>query len=171
MNPSLGGRGYHNLPALWSDPQQDFYSYAVREATDLRECTQEDKDVFFVPDFRRRGCFPVPPKIQARVTESGEFGLRPHRYGIKPGKKSDTLCWMTRKAGRGETTEITRLWWEARRLGYPPNAKYSTSRTNTPPTSTRGMLELICCSPRTNFRSSSAATPANIIRIGKNWTA
>ena len=92
MNPSLGEHGYHNLLALWWDPQQDFYSYGVHDAMDLREWTQEDKDVFFNPDFMRRGWFPVPLKTQAGVNEPEEFYLRPHLYRDKfPTERTITL--------------------------------------------------------------------------------
>ena len=92
MNPSLGEHGYHNLLALWWDPQQDFYSYGVHDAMELREWTQEDKDVFFNPDFMRRGWFPVPLKTQAGVNEPEEFYLRPHLYRDKfPTERTITL--------------------------------------------------------------------------------
>ena len=83
MNPALKERGYHNLLALWWDPQQDFYSYGVHDAMDLREWSQADKDVFFNPDFMRRGWFPVPLKTQAGVSTPEEFYLRPHLYRDK----------------------------------------------------------------------------------------
>ena len=92
MNPSLKEHGYHNLLALWWDPQQDFYSYGVHDAMELREWSQEDKSVFFSPDFMRRGWFPVPLKTQAGVSEPEEFFLRPHLYRDKfPTERTITL--------------------------------------------------------------------------------
>ena len=83
MNPRLKERGYHNLITLWWDPQQDFYSYGIHDAQEMRAWTQEDKDVFFNPDFMRRTWFPAPLKTQSGVRTPEEFFLRPHLYRDK----------------------------------------------------------------------------------------
>ena len=66
MNPNLGDRGYHNLIAVWWDAQEDYYGYTVHDAMQVKEWSQKDVDVFFSPDFMRRGWFPAPLKTQAK---------------------------------------------------------------------------------------------------------
>jgi hypothetical protein len=83
MNPRLKERGYHNLISLWWDPQQDFYSYGVHDAQQLREWSEKDLAVFFSPDFMRRAWFVEPLKTQAAVHSPEEFFLRPHLYREK----------------------------------------------------------------------------------------
>lgn len=83
MNPQLKERGYHNLITLWWDPQQDFNSYGVHDAQQLREWSQKDKDVFFSPDFMRRTWFVEPLKTQAGVPSPEEFFLRPRLHRDK----------------------------------------------------------------------------------------
>ena len=83
MNPDLGNRGYHNLIAVWWDAQQDFYGYSVHDAMNVKSWSQEDLDVFFSPDFMRRGWFPEPLKTQAAISSPEEFFLRPYLYKDK----------------------------------------------------------------------------------------
>ncbi len=83
MNPQLQERGYHNLISLWWDPQRDFHSYGVHDNQHLRQWSEKDKEVFFSPDFMRRGWFPVALKTQAAVRTPEEFFLRPHLYREK----------------------------------------------------------------------------------------
>ncbi len=83
MNPQLQERGYHNLITLWWDPQQDFYSYGVHDGQQLRQWSEQDKEVFFNSDFMRRVWFPVLLKTQATVHSPEEFFLRPHLYREK----------------------------------------------------------------------------------------
>lgn len=92
MNPGLKERGYHNLITLWWDPQQDFYSYGIHDAMQLRDWSQEDKDVFFNPDFMRRTWFPAPLKTQAGISVPEEFFLRPQLHrGKFPEERSLVL--------------------------------------------------------------------------------
>ncbi len=83
MNPDLGNRGYHNLIAVWWDARQDFYGYSVHDAMSVKAWSQEDLDVFFSPDFMRRGWFPEPLKTQAAISSPEEFFLRPYLYKDK----------------------------------------------------------------------------------------
>ena len=83
MNPNLGDRGYHNLIAVWWDAQADYYGYTLHDAMQIKEWSQQDKDVFFSPDFMRRGWFPVPLKTRAVIRTPEEFFLRPHLYKDK----------------------------------------------------------------------------------------
>ena len=83
MNPNLGDRGYHNLIAVWWDAQADYYGYTVHDAMQVKEWSQKDVDVFFSPDFMRRGWFPAPLKTQAIIRTPEEFFLRPHLYKDK----------------------------------------------------------------------------------------
>ena len=83
MNPRLKERGYHNLITLWWDPQQDFYSYGIHDAMQLKDWSQADKDVFFSPDFMRRTWFPAPLKTQAGISLPEEFFLRPQLHRDK----------------------------------------------------------------------------------------
>ena len=83
MNPALGDRGYHNLIAVWWDAQADYYGYKVHDGMQVREWSQADKDVFFSPDFMRRGWFPAPMKTQAVIRTPDEFFLRPHLFKDK----------------------------------------------------------------------------------------
>ena len=83
MNPNLGDRGYHNLIAVWWDAQADYYGYTVHDAMQIKEWSQRDKEVFFSPDFMRRGWFPAPLKTQAVIRTPEEFFLRPHLYKDK----------------------------------------------------------------------------------------
>ena len=83
MNPNLGERGYHNLIAVWWDAEADYYGYTVHDAMQVKEWSQQDKDVFFSPDFMRRGWFPAPLKTQAVIRTPEEFFLRPHLYKDK----------------------------------------------------------------------------------------
>ena len=80
MNPALGERGYHNLIAVWWDAQADYYGYTVHDGMQVREWSQADKDVFFSPDFMRRGWFPAPIKTQSMIRSPDEFFLRPHLF-------------------------------------------------------------------------------------------
>ena len=91
MNPRLKERGYHNLITLWWDPQQDFYSYGIHDAMQLRDWSQEDKDVFFNPDFMRRTWFPAPLKTQAGISLPEEFFLRPQLHRGKFPKERDLV--------------------------------------------------------------------------------
>ena len=83
MNPNLGDRGYHNLIAVWWDAQEDYYGYTVHDAMQVKDWSQKDVDVFFSPDFMRRGWFPAPLKTQAIIRTPEEFFLRPHLYKDK----------------------------------------------------------------------------------------
>lgn len=83
MNPNLGEHGYHNLIAVWWDAQEDYYGYTIHDAMALKEWSQQDLDVFFSPDFMRRGWFPEPLKTQAAIRSPEEFFLRPHLYKDK----------------------------------------------------------------------------------------
>ena len=83
MNPDLGNRGYHNLIAVWWDALQDFYGYTVHDAMNVKSWSQDDLDVFFSPDFMRRGWFPEPLKTQAAISSPEEFFLRPYLYKDK----------------------------------------------------------------------------------------
>ena len=92
FNPSLGAQGYHNRISLWWDPQQDFYSYGIHDHHELKEWSQDDKDVFFSPDFMRRAWFPIPLKTQSGVSSPEEFFLRPHLHRDKfPTERTITL--------------------------------------------------------------------------------
>ena len=79
----LGERGYHNLIAVWWDAQADYYGYTLHDAMQVKDWSQKDVDVFFSPDFMRRGWFPTPLKTQAIIRTPEEFFLRPHLYKDK----------------------------------------------------------------------------------------
>ena len=70
MNPRLKERGYHNLINLWWDPQLDLLAYSGHDAHQLRQWSEKDKEVFFNPDFMRRGWFPMPPEDPGHGTHA-----------------------------------------------------------------------------------------------------
>ena len=57
----------------------------------LRDWSQEDKDVFFNPDFMRRAWFPAPLKTQAGISLPEEFFLRPQLHRGKFPKERDLV--------------------------------------------------------------------------------
>ena len=143
MNPRLKERGYHNLITLWWDPQQDFYSYGIHDAMQLKEWSQADKDVFFSPDFMRRTWFPAPLKTQAGISLPEEFFLRPqlHRDKFpasersfcriilknesKPKRKPATLCLRGSRTAqsRGHSSILSPPWRGGRRPGWVPDGQ------------------------------------------------
>jgi len=78
FNPDLGERGYGPLFIVYWDIPSDVMTYMVRDNHRVRHWNEEERQVFFNPDFMRRQWYlDNSVKSQVEVAQPEQFFLRP----------------------------------------------------------------------------------------------
>lgn len=76
-NPTMGDKGYGILFNHYWDVSLDYMRYSVHDAHELRQWTEQDRNVFFNPGVLPRVWFFAPLKSQSEVLTSEQYFLRP----------------------------------------------------------------------------------------------
>lgn len=78
FNPSMGERGYGPMLIVYWHIGTDILTYNIRDNHRLKTWTDEEKEVFFNPDFmRRRWYLDMSVKSQMEVSHPEKFFMRP----------------------------------------------------------------------------------------------
>ncbi len=76
-NPAMGDKGYGILFNHYWDVTLDFMRYSVHDAHEVRQWSEQDRDVFFNPGVLPRVWFFAPLKSQSEVLTPEQYFLRP----------------------------------------------------------------------------------------------